>query len=413
MLERGTFRYSRVLVKPTEQLELLKRGVIEIISEPELFDKLKKGKPLRIKAGFDPTTPDLHLGHTVLLQKLKQFQDLGHQVIFLIGDYTAMVGDPTGRSETRPRLSNGEIKKNIRTYEEQVFKILDRKRTQTCFNSAWLSKMTTLDFIELVAKQTVARMLERDDFQNRFKKGDPISILEFIYPLLQAYDSVQLRADVELGGTDQKFNLLMGRTIQKLYNQDSQVVLTMPLLVGTDGVQKMSKSYGNSIGITETPQQVFGKLMSISDTLMWSYYELLSNKSLSEIAALKESVAQGSTHPKQAKVTLAKEIVARFHSPILAEKAAEEFERIFSAQGLPSEIEETRLPTSKEHPFLAQILSDLGMVSSRSEARRLIKQDAVSVNDQKVTNEFHTLPPVGEYLLKVGKRRFKKLRFSS
>ncbi|MBI1909016.1 MAG: tyrosine--tRNA ligase [Deltaproteobacteria bacterium] len=400
-------------MKPTEQLELLKRGVIEIISEPELFDKLKKGKPLRIKAGFDPTTPDLHLGHTVLLQKLKQFQDLGHQVIFLIGDYTAMVGDPTGRSETRPRLSNGEIKKNIRTYEEQVFKILDRKRTQTCFNSAWLSKMTTLDFIELVAKQTVARMLERDDFQNRFKKGDPISILEFIYPLLQAYDSVQLRADVELGGTDQKFNLLMGRTIQKLYNQDSQVVLTMPLLVGTDGVQKMSKSYGNSIGITETPQQVFGKLMSISDTLMWSYYELLSNKSLSEIAALKESVAQGSTHPKQAKVTLAKEIVARFHSPILAEKAAEEFERIFSAQGLPSEIEETRLPTSKEHPFLAQILSDLGMVSSRSEARRLIKQDAVSVNDQKVTNEFHTLPPVGEYLLKVGKRRFKKLRFSS
>jgi tyrosyl-tRNA synthetase len=395
-----------------EALKVIKRGTVELISEEELVKKLSKGKSLRIKAGFDPTAPNLHLGHTVLLQKLKQFQEIGHQVIFLIGDFTAMIGDPSGQSHTRPALSEKEIKVNVKTYEEQVFKILDPKKTQVVFNSAWMAKLTATELIQLAAHQTVARMLERDDFEKRYKKGDPISIHEFLYPLIQGYDSVQLHADVEIGGTDQKFNLLVGRELQRASGQEPQVVLTLPLLVGTDGVQKMSKSYGNVIGITEPAREIFGKIMSLSDDVMWAYYELLSDLSQEEIRALRDAVAEGDEHPKEVKKRLALEIAGRFQGEKAAQEAAGEFDTVFGKKGLPSHIEEVRLPGNGGGRALVDLLTELKLVSSKSEARRLIQQNAILVNDRKVTELDMTIEPVGEYLLKVGKRRFKKITFS-
>ncbi len=398
------------MLSPQDQLKTIRRGATEIIEEKELLEKLAKGKPLRIKAGFDPTAPDLHLGHTVLIQKLKQFQDLGHQVIFLIGDYTARVGDPSGRSSTRPQLSEEEIEANLVTYEQQVFKILDRSKTEVRRNSEWLAKMTALETIQLGSYYTVARMMERNDFKKRLAEGSDVSVLEFYYPLFQAYDSVVLKADVELGGSDQKFNLLLGRTIQKRMGQAQQIVLTMPLLEGTDGVQKMSKSYNNYIGIQEAAGDIFGKVLSITDELMWRYYELLSSKSVEEIAALKAEVAAGTVHPKQAKVNLAKEMVARFHSAEAADHAEKEFEKVFAAKGVPTDIETETLPASEPKP-LAALLTQLKMTASNGEAKRLIKQGGVSLNEERVSDEFFNITCSGEYLIQVGKRRFKKVIF--
>ena len=394
-----------------KDLDVLKRGTVEIIQEADLATKLERGKPLRVKAGFDPTAPDLHLGHTVLIQKLKQFQDLGHHVIFLIGDFTAMIGDPSGRSETRPPLSEERIKQNVKTYQDQVFKILDPKKTEIAFNSQWLSKMDAKDMIRLASRHTVARMLERDDFEKRYEKGEPIAIHEFLYPLLQGQDSVALKADVELGGTDQKFNLLVGRELQRQDGQPPQIVMTLPLLVGTDGVQKMSKSYGNSIGIQEPPSEIFGKVMSISDDLMWTYYELLSSRSLEEIRSLYEAVISGREHPKEAKVTLAKELVERFHGCEAAKSAALEFEKVFKKGGVPDELESVQLKGSCQGYFLVDILLEADLVSSKSEARRLIKQGGVTVDEKKIDQIDCQLIAQGEHVLKVGKRRFKKLKF--
>ena len=389
-----------------ESLSVIKRGTVELIQEQELIEKLKKGHPLRVKAGFDPTAPDLHLGHTILLQKLKQLQDLGHQVIFLIGDFTGMIGDPSGVSETRKVLTPDEVKANAKTYEEQVFKILDRKKTEIRFNSEWLGKMTAMEFAALGSKQTVARMLERDDFKKRYKEGKDISILEFYYPLIQGFDSVALKSDVEIGGTDQKFNLLMGRTLQRRYEQESQVVMTLPLLVGTDGVQKMSKSYGNVIRVLDTANEIFGKVMSIPDETMWSYYELLSNLSLQEIASLKEDVLQGRVHPKDVKQKLALEIVSRFHGAKEAHEALQEFETVFSKKGIPEDIEEMKMKGS--NIALVDLLLEGQLVSSKSDARRMIQQSAVSIDGSKVDQVDFRFPGAGSYLIKVGKRRFKK-----
>lgn len=389
------------------QMDLLKRGVVEIIQESELVEKLKRGKPLRVKAGFDPTAPDLHLGHTVLLQKLKQFQSLGHQVIFLIGDFTAMIGDPSGRSETRPPLSDEQIRQNVKTYQDQVFKILDPEKTEVAFNSKWISPMNARDMLKLASRQTVARMLERDDFEKRYEKGEPISIHEFLYPLLQGYDSVALKADVELGGTDQKFNLLVGRELQRQDAQEPQVVMTLPLLVGTDGVQKMSKSYGNYIGIQEPPSQIFGKVMSISDTLMWSYYELLSDRNVAYLHSLKAAVADGSEHPKEVKKRLAVELTARFHGEVAAEAASREFENIFKNKGLPDKIDTIRLK-SPDSRLLVDMLVSVNLAPSKSEARRLIKQGAVVVDEQKINKIDHILS-CEEHLIRVGKKKFLKV----
>ncbi len=385
---------------PSEQLALLKRGAIEIISESELLAKLKKGKPLRVKAGFDPTSPDLHLGHTVLLQKMKQFQDLGHEVIFIIGDYTAKIGDPSGRNETRPALSQEQIGKNVVTYKDQVFKILDRKKARVVYNSEWLGKMSAEDLIRLASKKTVSRMLERDDFEKRYRGEIPISIHEFLYPLLQGQDSVEVRADVELGGTDQKFNLLVGRDLQKEAGQESQVVMTLPLLIGTDGVQKMSKSYGNSIGVNETPKEMFGKIMSVSDDLMWNYYELLTDASLPEVKKL---------HPKEAKKRLALEIVERFHDKSQAQDAAEEFDKVFSKKEKPSDIPET---VFKGDHLLVDLLSQCGGFKSKTQIRQLITQGAVSVNEKRVTDIGFRLTGPGQYLVRAGKRWFNKIVIS-
>lgn len=401
------------MIDPHEQLNRLKRGVVEIISEEELLSKLKKGRPLRVKAGFDPTAPDLHLGHTVLLQKLKAFQDLGHHAIFIIGDYTAMIGDPSGRNETRPALSEAEIKRNVRTYEEQVFRILDKTKTQVVFNSAWLGKMSGADLLRLASRRTVARMLERDDFEKRFEANIPINLHEFLYPILQGQDSVALRADVEMGGTDQKFNLLAGRDMQKDEGQEPQVVILLPLLVGTDGVQKMSKSFGNAVGIAEPPKEIFGKIMSISDALMWNYYELLSDRPLREIERMKKQVLEGGLHPMAAKKQLALEITARFHQAKLAVAAAEEFDRVFSQKQVPSDVEEVWLRPSTEKISLANLLTDLGLSPSRSEARRLISQNAVTLNDQRFTDPAGMIAQEGSLLIQVGKRRFRKVHFSS
>ncbi|MEW5974545.1 MAG: tyrosine--tRNA ligase [Acidobacteriota bacterium] len=398
-----------------EQLEYLSKGAAEIIQREELKSKLVRsaqtGQPLRIKAGFDPTAPDLHLGHTVLIRKLKHFQDLGHTVIFLIGDFTGMIGDPSGRNVTRKQLSREEVAQNAETYKQQVFKVLDPEKTVLDFNSRWMSDMSTEDFIRLASRYTVARMLERDDFSNRMRNNQPISIHELLYPLVQGYDSVALSADVELGGTDQKFNLLVGRELQKEYSQEPQVVLTMPILEGLDGVKKMSKSLGNYIGINDPPQEMFGKVMSVSDELMYRYYELCSDRSLKQIEQLKQDVAKGRRHPKAVKAELARMIVTEFHSIGAASAAEDEFNRVFSSGQTPEHIEEVRWPASPNKLRLPKLLAKLGLVSSVTEASRLIEQDAVMIDNARIGDvKFELdLSRPASYVLKVGKRRFLRL----
>ncbi len=398
-------------------LGILKRGMVDLISEKELRKKLvsarKEKRPLRVKLGMDPTAPDLHLGHTVVLQKLKQFQELGHVAIFLIGDFTGMIGDPTGRVETRPVLTKEALLQNAETYKKQVFKILDPEVTEVRFNSEWFEAMNAADMIRLCAQYTVARMLEREDFRNRYQNNLPISVHEFLYPLVQGYDSVALKADVELGGHDQIFNLLVGRDIQRNYGQESQVVLTVPLLEGTDGVNKMSKSYGNYVGIDEPPDVVFGKLMSISDELMLKYYELLSDISLEELQTLKEAIRTGATHPKQAKINFAHEIVKRFHGAEAALQAERNFEKVFRDREIPEDIEVARIKKGKDAIWIPQLLASIGMVTSTSEGKRMITQGAVNINGTKVSSEDLTVLDVDELVIKVGKRKFKKVLFES
>jgi tyrosyl-tRNA synthetase len=400
------------MLSPERQFEVIKRGAVEIILEKELLHKLerscKENKPLTVKAGFDPTAPDIHLGHTVLLEKLRQFQELGHRVIFLIGDFTGMIGDPSGKSETRKPLTRDEVLENAKTYREQIFKILDPERTIVEFNSRWYSEMSAEDIIRLASHYTVARMLERDDFKTRFLSQTPISIHEFIYPLIQGYDSVVLRADVELGGTDQKFNLVVGRELQKEYGQEPQVIITMPLLEGTDGVKKMSKSLGNYIGINEPPEEIFGKVMSISDELMLRYYELLSHISNEELRALKEGIKNGSIHPMEAKERLAFELVERFHGKEAALKAKNHFDTVFRKKGLPEDIPVYKKTGWTEEAGLLSLMKEAGLTKSTSEARRLILQGGVEINGSPVKNPDIKLQP-GEYLLRVGKRRFLKI----
>ena len=398
-----------------EQLELIERGTVDCISREELIKKLKKsqesGIPLKIKAGFDPTAPDLHLGHTVLLQKLKHFQDLGHEIYFLIGDFTGMIGDPTGKSETRKALTVEQVAENAESYKAQVFKILDPVKTKVVFNSSWLGKLTSIDMIKLASELTVARMLEREDFRNRFESGKPISIHEFLYPLIQGYDSVALKADVELGGTDQLFNVLMGRDLQRSNGQEPQVVLTLPLLEGLDGVNKMSKSLGNYIGITESADNIYGKVLSISDDLMFRYFSLLSDLSNNEIADLKSRMENNLLHPKEVKMQLARELTARYHDAEAAKAAEENFEKVFQQGGVPDDLPEFRY-TSRESVALPQLLFDAGLVKSTSEGRRMIQQSAVSIDGEKVTDVHLVVKPLGEMLIKVGKRRFSRVIFS-
>jgi len=392
-----------------DQIAELERGADEVLTKPDLVKKLARGQPLSVKAGFDPTAPDLHLGHTVLLNKMRQFQQFGHNVTFLIGDFTGMIGDPSGRNATRPALTPQEIQANARTYEAQVFKILDRDRTRIDFNSRWLGKLTSADMVKLAAHYTVARMLERDDFAKRYKAGQPISIHEFLYPLAQGYDSVAMKADVELGGTDQKFNLLVGRSLQEAYGQEPQVVITTPLLEGLDGVNKMSKSLGNYIGITEAPDTMFGKVMSISDELMWRYFELLSFRPLTDLRGLRKAAAEG-RNPRDIKFELAREIVARFHGAAAAEHAQGEFIARFQGRGVPEKIDTVRLELDGAPPRVANVLKNTGLVASTSEANRLIDQGGVRMGADahslaKLTSRDTTLPR-GRYLLQVGKLRF-------
>ncbi|GAB5047135.1 tyrosine--tRNA ligase [Thermodesulfovibrio sp. TK110] len=400
---------------PEKQLEIIKRGIVEIILEEDLKKKLersyKEGKPLRVKAGFDPTAPDIHLGHTVLLEKMRQFQELGHEVIFLIGDFTGMIGDPSGKTETRKPLTREEVLKNAETYKEQVFKILDPEKTVIMFNSEWFNKMTALDMCRLAGAETVARMLEREDFKKRFTEGRPITILEFLYPLLQAYDSVYLKADIELGGNDQKFNLLMGRQLMKIFGMEEQVIITMPLLEGLDGVHKMSKSLGNYIGINEAPDEMFGKIMSINDELMLKYYELLSHISLEELNALKNGIKEGKINPRDAKEALAVEIVTRYHSKELAEKARENFVKLFRKKEIPEDIETVEVKDEGEGVWLPKIMKEYRLTTSTSEAIRLIKQGALRINNEHIMNPDIKLK-AGEYIVKVGKRRFIRIKVS-
>lgn len=397
------------VLEPEQQMEQIKRGTEEIISEEDLLKKLRKSyeedKPLRIKAGFDPTAPDLHLGHTVLIQKLKHFQDLGHQVVFLIGDFTGMIGDPTGKSETRKALTKEQVLANAETYKEQVFKILDPEKTEVAFNSTWMEPMTSSDMIKLASHYTVARMLERDDFSKRYASNRPISIHEFLYPLVQGYDSVALRSDVELGGTDQKFNLLVGRDLQRANGQVPQVALTMPILEGLDGVNKMSKSLNNYIGISEAPADMFGKMMSISDELMFRYYLLLSDKSLADIDTLKNAVADGSKHPMEAKKELACEIITRFHSAKEAQEARDNFEKVFSQRENPDDMVVREITSDDK---LVDVIAALDFAPSKSEARRTAKAGGVHIDNEKTEDIDKTLDK-GEYVLKVGKRRFARL----
>jgi len=392
-----------------EQIAELERGADEVLTRPDLVKKLKRGTPLHIKAGFDPTAPDLHLGHTVLLNKMRQFQQFGHNVTFLIGDFTGLIGDPSGRNATRPALSSEEIQANARTYEAQVFKILDKNRTRIDFNSRWLGKLSSADMIRLAAHYTVARMLERDDFSRRYKAGQPISIHEFLYPLAQGYDSVAMKADVELGGTDQKFNLLVGRSLQEAYGQEPQVVLTTPLLEGLDGVNKMSKSLGNYIGIAEDPDTMFGKVMSISDELMWRYFELLSFRPLAVIRALRQAAQEG-RNPRDIKFELARELVARFHDAAAAERAQGEFIARFQGRGVPEKIDTVQLTLDGAPLRVANVLKSAGLVASTSEANRLIDQGGVRMGTDaaslaKLSSRDTTLTR-GRYLLQVGKLRF-------
>ena len=398
-----------------EQVSLIERGTVDVVSRDDLVRKLEKsrqsGLPLKIKTGFDPTAPDLHLGHTVLIQKMKHFQDLGHDIYFLIGDFTGMIGDPTGKSDTRKPLTLEDVARNAETYKEQIFKILDPQKTKVVFNSTWLGELSSHDMIRLASQLTVARMLEREDFRVRFDNERPISIHEFLYPLIQGYDSVALEADVELGGTDQLFNLLMGRDLQRAWKQEPQVVITMPLLEGLDGVNKMSKSLGNYIGITETADNIFGKVMSVSDSLMFRYYELLSDLSASEINKLEKGIDEGTLHPKEVKKKLAKELTARFYGSDTAEKAAEIFEQVFKHHGLPEDIPELHLNKQDGEVWLPKLLVKAGLTQSTSEARRMIKQQAVSLDGEKVQDMEYKVQPSAEIMVKVGKRRFAKIRF--
>ena len=390
------------------QLEIIKRGADELLIEQEFVDKLKKGKPLRVKAGFDPTAPDLHIGHTVLINKLRQLQDLGHHVIFLIGDFTGMIGDPTGKNTTRPPLTREDVARNALTYKEQVFKILDPARTEVAFNSTWMNEFSSADMIRLAASYTVARMLERDDFGKRYKGGQPIAIHEFLYPLVQGYDSVALKADLELGGTDQKFNLLVGRELQRHWGMPSQCILTMPLLEGLDGVNKMSKSLNNYVGITEPPSEMFGKLMSVSDELMWRYIELLSFESLETIRKWKDEVA-GGRNPRDIKVRFAQEIVARFHDRAAAEKALADFEARFKQGELPQDIPEIDLSADGDALALVQALKQAGLTSSTSEAMRMIGQGGVKLDGEKISDKGVQLAKGQSVVLQVGKRKFARV----
>ena len=394
-----------------EALEQIKRGAHEILLESALVERLNEGRSLRIKAGFDPTAPDLHLGHTVLLNKLRQFQDLGHEAIFLIGDFTGMIGDPSGKNVTRKPLSRDEVIENAETYETQIFKILDPEKTLVMFNSSWMNKMDAADLIQLAARHTVARMLERDDFSKRYSSGQPIAIHEFIYPLVQGYDSVALKADVELGGTDQKFNLLVGRQLQEAYGQAPQVVLTMPILEGLDGVQKMSKSLNNYIGIAELPDDMFGKLMSISDELMWRYFELLSFRSLAEIGKLRREMDEG-RNPRDIKFELGRELVARFHSQSDADRARDNFIARFQKGALPEDMPEVSLAAAGEGIPIANALKDAGLTPSTSEALRMIRQGAVRIDGERVSDPKLLLVAGTSCICQVGKRRFAQVVIS-
>ncbi len=391
-----------------EQLEVIRRGADEILVEKELVARLEEGRPLRIKAGFDPTAPDLHLGHTVLINKLRQFQDLGHEILFLIGDFTGMIGDPTGKSTTRPPLTQQDVEQNSETYQQQIFKILDKEKTTVVFNSEWMSKMSSADMIKLAASSTVARMLERDDFSKRYKGGQSIAIHEFLYPLIQGYDSVVLQADVELGGTDQKFNLLMGRQLQEQHGQKPQCVLTMPILEGLDGVQKMSKSLNNYIGIEDEPKDMFGKIMSISDDLMWRYFELLSFRSMSEIESFRQEMEQGK-NPRDIKFLLAEEIIARFHSEADATAAREAFIAQFAKNRIPDDIPELSFEAPEDGYAIANLLKDAGLCSSTSDAMRMIQQGAAKIDGEKVADKTVKIQKGTEGVFQVGKRKFARL----
>ncbi len=396
------------MLPPARQIEELRRGASELLTEADLQKKLARGKPLRVKAGFDPTAPDLHLGHTVLINKMRQFQELGHTAIFLIGDFTGMIGDPSGKNVTRPRLTPEEVQANARTYQEQIFKILDPDLTVIDFNSRWFGAMPAAGMIELAAKYTVARMLERDDFEQRYRAKQPIAVHEFLYPLVQGYDSVALKADVELGGTDQKFNLLVGRALQADYGQEPQVVLTMPLLEGLDGVQKMSKSLGNYIGIDEPAAEMFGKLMSISDELMWRYFELLSARKLIDIQKLRKSVTDGQ-NPRDVKFELANEIVDRYHGPGAGAAERDRFIARFREGALPEQIEERNLAVAGDSAKLANVLKDVGLAASATAAYRLIEQGAVRVDGERVGGRDAVLRAGSTYLLQAGKRAFSRV----
>ncbi len=395
-------------LSPQEALAEIKRGAHEILIESELVEKLKKGKPLKIKAGFDPTAPDLHLGHTVLINKLRQFQELGHEVLFLIGDFTGMIGDPTGKSATRPPLTREEVLENAKTYEHQVFKILDPEKTTTVFNSSWMGAMSAADMIQLAGKYTVARMLERDDFHKRYNAGQSIAIHEFLYPLVQGYDSVALKADVELGGTDQKFNLLVGRELQRHFGLEPQITLTMPILEGLDGVQKMSKSLNNYIGVADKPEDMFGKLMSISDDLMWRYFELLSFRPLVEIEKLKGEI-EGGRNPRDVKFELCDEIITRFHSAADAERAKADFIARFQKGAMPDEMPEIALATEGGKLPIANLLKSAGLVGSTSEAMRMIKQGAVKIDGEKLADSRQEIAVGTTAVFQVGKRKFARV----
>ena len=397
------------VINTTEALAIISRGSEEILLEAELKQRLQNNRPLRVKAGFDPTAPDLHLGHTVLINKLRQFQDFGHEVIFLIGDYTGMIGDPSGKSATRPALTQDEVKANAETYKEQIFKILDPARTRIEFNSSWMNKMDAAGLIKLAAKHTVARMLERDDFHKRYTNNQSIAIHEFLYPLIQGYDSVALKADVELGGTDQKFNLLVGRQLQETYGQPPQIVLTMPLLEGLDGVQKMSKSLNNYVGINEAPEEMFGKLMSISDDLMWRYFELLSFRPMKDIKELQKQARAG-TNPRDIKMQLADEIVARFHGHATAQQAHEEFINRFRHGALPESMPEIEFTLVDTGIPVGQMLKQSGLTASTSEAFRMIDQGAVKIDGERVTERDTMINRTGTYVFQVGKRKFARIR---
>ena len=401
-----------------EQLAYLTKGCVDVVPREELEQKLKRsvetGEPLTVKVGFDPSAPDLHLGHTVVIRKMRHFQQLGHRVVFLIGDFTGMIGDPTGKKATRPQLTPEEIAANARTYERQIFKLLDPEKTVIEFNSRWLGALSSADWIRLAAKVTVAQMLERDDFRKRYEAHQPISLHEFLYPLAQAYDSVVLKCDVELGGTDQLFNLLMGRHLMREHGLEPQIAMTLPLLEGLDGVEKMSKSLGNYVGVEDPPGEMFGKLMSVSDEMMWKYWLLLTDRTEAEIESLKRAVAAGERHPMDVKKALARTITAEFHSEAEAAAAQAEFEKVFSRRERPTEVPEVELASPGESMLLSRVLVQAGLAASNSEARRLIQQGGVRVDDERMTDIKATLPaaPGTSYLVRAGKRRFARVRFA-